>query len=52
MDAYVKKITFQKLSAAGLQQLGPTVITLAEAETLQAHANAITIRLKTAINNL
>lgn len=46
MDAYVKKITFQKLSAAGLQQLGPTVITLAEAETLQAHANAITIRLQ------
>ena len=46
MDAFVKKITFQKVSKAGLQQLGPSVVTMALAETLQAHANAVTIRLQ------
>ena len=46
MDAFVKKITFQKVSKTGLQQLGPSVVTMALAETLQAHANAVTIRLQ------
>ena len=44
VDSFVKKITFQKLSAEGLSQIADTVITLAEAEGLQAHANAVKIR--------
>ncbi|KAA9339849.1 histidinol dehydrogenase [Hymenobacter busanensis] len=47
LDSFVKKITFQRISAAGLQQLGPVVETLAEAEGLRAHARAVTIRLET-----
>ncbi|NTD99879.1 histidinol dehydrogenase [Agrobacterium tumefaciens] len=47
LDAFVKKITFQHLSNEGLKHIGETVETLAAAEGLQAHKNAITIRLKT-----
>ncbi|MFA6276145.1 MAG: histidinol dehydrogenase [Pedobacter sp.] len=46
VDTFVKKITFQHLSAEGLQNIGHTVEVLAEAEGLQAHKNAISIRLK------
>lgn len=45
-DAFIKKITFQHLTTKGLKNIGPTVETLAAAEGLQAHKNAITIRLK------
>ncbi|MCZ4223558.1 histidinol dehydrogenase [Pedobacter rhodius] len=46
-DAFLKKITFQHLSSKGLNNIGTTVETLAAAEGLQAHKNAITVRLKT-----
>lgn len=46
LDAFIKKITFQHLSTAGLANIGPTVEILASAEGLEAHKNAITIRLK------
>ncbi len=46
MDSFCKKITFQQLTAAGIQNLGPTIEILAEAEGLQAHKNAVTLRLK------
>lgn len=46
VDSFVKKITYQKLSAEGLQRIAGTVTTMAEAEGLQAHANAVTIRLQ------
>lgn len=45
LDAFVKKITFQKLSAKGLQNIGKTVEIMAEAEGLEAHKNAVTLRL-------
>ena len=45
-DAFLKKITFQHLNINGLNNIGATVETLAAAEGLQAHKNAITIRLK------
>ena len=45
LDSFVKKITFQELTADGLRALGPTVEIMAEAEELQAHANAVTLRL-------
>ena len=42
---FVKGVTVQELSPAGLQALGPTAVTLAELEGLDAHANAVTRRL-------
>jgi len=42
---FVKGITVQELSPAGLRALGPTAVTLAEMEGLDAHANAVTRRL-------
>lgn len=45
VDSFVKKITFQKLSETGLQQIANTVIEMAEAEGLKAHANAVRVRL-------
>ena len=44
-DAFLKKITFQHLSANGLNNIGPTVEILAAAEGLDAHKNAVSIRL-------
>ena len=46
VDSFVRKITFQQLSPAGLQRIGQTVIEMAEAEGLQAHANAVRVRLQ------
>lgn len=46
VDSFIKKITFQQLSEAGLRNIGNTVILMAEAEGLQAHAEAVRIRLK------
>lgn len=45
VDSFVKKITFQKLSKEGVRQIGPIVETMAECEQLQAHKNAMTLRL-------
>jgi histidinol dehydrogenase len=46
LDSFVKKITFQKLTADGIRNIGETIECLAEAENLQAHKNAISIRLE------
>jgi histidinol dehydrogenase len=45
IDSFVKKITYQKLSREGLQNIAATVTSMAEAEGLDAHANAVKIRL-------
>jgi len=45
LDSFVKKITFQSLTKEGLNQIGQTVIEMAEAEELKAHANAVRVRL-------
>ncbi|WP_317043678.1 histidinol dehydrogenase [Hymenobacter glacialis] len=45
LDSFVKKITFQRLTEAGLRTLGPVVETMAEAEGLSAHARAVSVRL-------
>ena len=47
VDSFVKKITYQKLSRKGLMNISETVILMAEAEGLTAHANAVSIRLNT-----
>lgn len=46
LDSFVKKITFQSLSKDGLKNIGNTVKYMAQAEGLDAHAKAISIRLK------
>ena len=46
LDSFCKKITYQEVSKEGLQQLGPVIETMAAAELLQAHKNAVTIRIK------
>lgn len=45
VDSFVKKITYQKLSAEGLRNIAATVVPMAEAEGLEAHANAVKVRL-------
>lgn len=45
IDSYVKKITYQKLSQEGLKGIANTVIAMAEAEGLDAHANAVKVRM-------
>jgi histidinol dehydrogenase len=46
LHSFQKFITMQKISEVGLSNLGPTVETLAEIEGLQAHKNAVSLRLK------
>ncbi len=46
LDSFVKKITYQKLSKEGINTIGPAIELMAEAEGLQAHKNAVTLRLK------
>jgi len=46
VDSFVRKITFQKISKKGIQNIGPAIEEMAEAEQLFAHKNAVTVRLK------
>ncbi|MDR1155900.1 MAG: histidinol dehydrogenase [Bacteroidales bacterium] len=46
LDSFVKKITFQEISQAGIQSIGPAIVTMAQAESLQAHSNAVNLRMK------
>ena len=51
LDSFVRKITFQEVTPAGILDLGPTVEIMAAAEQLDAHKNAVTYRLKELKNN-
>jgi len=51
LDSFVRKITFQQLSAEGIKNIGPAIEIMAEAEALFAHKNAVTLRLKTLQND-
>ncbi|RXJ51284.1 histidinol dehydrogenase [Gelidibacter gilvus] len=46
LDSFLKSMTFQKISKQGLQNIGKTIELMAAAEGLQAHKNAVSIRLK------
>ncbi|MDE3249224.1 MAG: histidinol dehydrogenase [Bacteroidota bacterium] len=46
VDSFVKKITYQELSEQGLRNIGPTVEAMAAAEGLEAHKQAVSIRLR------
>ncbi len=46
LDSFMKSMTFQKISEKGIQNIGKAIEIMAEAEGLQAHKNAVTLRLK------
>ncbi len=45
LDSFIRKITFQEITREGIRALGPTIRTMAAAEHLDAHKNAVTVRL-------
>ncbi len=46
LDSFVKKITYQRISEEGIRNIGPAIEIMAEAEELEAHRQAVTIRLE------
>ncbi|RBA27797.1 histidinol dehydrogenase [Flavobacterium tibetense] len=46
LDSFLKAMTFQKISNIGIQNIGKAIEIMAEAEGLQAHKNAVSLRLK------
>ncbi len=46
LDSFMKKITFQEITKQGLQGIADTVITMAEAEQLKAHAESVRVRME------
>ncbi|WP_296378902.1 histidinol dehydrogenase [Winogradskyella sp.] len=46
LDSFQKSMTFQKISSKGIANIGPAIELMAEAEGLQAHKNAVSLRLK------
>lgn len=46
LDSYCRKVTFQHLTEDGVRSIGPAVVCMAENEQLEAHANAMRVRLK------
>ncbi|EWH14641.1 bifunctional histidinal dehydrogenase/ histidinol dehydrogenase [Cellulophaga geojensis KL-A] len=46
LDSFTKSITFQKISEQGIKEIGEAIELMADAEGLQAHKNAVTLRLK------
>lgn len=45
LDSFMKSMTFQKITATGIQNIGPAIEAMATAEGLDAHKNAVTLRL-------
>lgn len=45
LDSFIRKITYQEITREGIRTLGKTIVTMAHAEGLDAHANAATIRM-------
>jgi histidinol dehydrogenase len=50
LDSFMKSMTFQKISKEGIKNIGNSIEVMAEAEGLQAHKNAVTLRLKSLEN--
>ena len=46
LDSFVKKVTFQEITREGLEKIGPAVQTMASAESLEGHKQAVTVRLQ------
>ena len=52
LDSFVKKITIQEITKIGLKNIGKTIEVMAEAEGLNAHKNAVSLRLKSLQNGI
>ncbi len=46
VESFIKRISFQELNRKGLENIGPSIELMAEAENLKGHAKAVTLRLK------
>ena len=46
LDSFIRKITFQEINREGIQNIGPAIEVMAAHEQLDAHKNAVTVRLK------
>jgi len=46
VESFLKRISFQELTRKGLENIGPAIELMAEAENLEGHAKAVTLRLK------
>ena len=51
LDSFMRKITFQKISKEGICNIGPTIEIMAANEQLDAHKNAVQVRLETLNRN-
>jgi len=51
LDSFVKKISFQEISQAGIRNIGQAIETMAQAENLQAHSNAVNLRITPSLNH-
>ena len=49
-DSFLKKVTFQEITREGITNLGPAIEIMAEAESLNGHKNAVSVRLKSISN--
>lgn len=52
LDSFIKKITIQEITKTGIQNIGKTIEIMAEAEGLDAHKNAVSLRLKSLENGI
>ena len=52
LDSFLRSVTFQKISKIGIQNIGPSIELMADAEGLHAHKNAVSIRLNSIANEL
>ena len=46
LDSFIRKITFQEICSDGMKAIGPAIETMAANEQLDAHKNAVTVRLR------
>lgn len=51
LDSFIKKITFQEITEDGILEIGPIIETMAQAEMLDAHKNAVSLRLQSVTAN-
>jgi histidinol dehydrogenase len=45
LDSFIRKITFQEINREGIQNIGPAIEVMAANEQLDAHKNAVSVRL-------
>ena len=51
LDSFIRKITFQEITPQGIRCIGPAIEIMAANEQLDAHKNAVTVRLESLLSN-